>query len=158
MGEDYEAMMNFKLFCGREQVKFDHKPIDLSAGFKKTAEEEEGFCTNGTIELDATISNDDKVLERLLKEWEKPSRIFTRGERKLFIRTVEHHGSVEFTLHDWKGMVEGKYIQNITLVCNTPRQVKLLLRMKNLGKVSYKIRKKYDTGRNKKDCRNAAHD
>ena len=145
MGEDYEAMMNFKLFCGREQVKFDHKPIDLSAGFKKTAEEEEGFCTNGTIELDATISNDDKVLERLLKEWEKPSRKFTMGERKLFIRTVEHHGSVEFTLHDWKGMVEGVYVPNITLVCNTPRQVRLLLRMKNLGKVTYKVRKRHET-------------
>lgn len=147
------------MFCDGKLVQADAKPLNLTEAINNAASEEEGCYPNKsfTAEWNATISN-DKSLEELRKLLAKPSRKFTRGERKLFIRTVEHHGKVEFTLHDWKGMVEGVFVPHIILVCNTPRQVRLLLRMKNLGKVSYKIRKKYDTGSNRKDCRNAAHD
>ena len=140
MGEDYEAM-NFKLFCDGELVQADAKPIDLTEAMNKVVVEEEWPQHKPfTAEWNAVVINDE-LLEKLRKLLPEPSRKFTRGEKMLFIRTVEHHGSVEFTLHDWYGIVNGVYIPYITVVCKSPRQVRLLLRMKNLGKVAYKVRK-----------------
>lgn len=150
MGEDYEAMNNFKLFVGGEPVDLNTKdcqlvaePLDLIGAINKVVEEEETQFSNETFDFNATIESKD-LIEQVRKLFEKPNRVFTRQERKLFMRTVERHGWVEFTFHDWQGAVEGVGIGSICLLCNTPRQMKSLLRLKNVGNVSYKIRKRHE--------------
>ena len=86
----------------------------------------------------------DKVKELLGMK----SRVFTMSERRLFIRTVERYGRVEFTLKDFQGYVEpdcqsvstvAMASGFITIVCTTPRMVRRFLRMRDLGNVSYRI-------------------
>ena len=82
------------------------------------------------------------VTEQLVRQLKPKSRVFTKAERKLFIRTVEHYGKVEFTMKDMTVEVDGIGCGNLTLVCATPAQVKCFLRMKDAGDFSYKTVRK----------------
>ena len=138
MGEDYEAMGNFKLFA-------NGKPIAtaIQANVDFNAEEEPQWKEEiHQHEWSVTLESDKVAKEINVFLALKQDRIYSKRERKLFIRTVEHYGQVEFTLHDWQAKADGFEQGTICLACPTPRSVKTFLRMKGLGKVTYKITKK----------------
>jgi len=138
MGEDYEAMQNFKLFA-------DGKPIAtvIQTNVDFHAEEEPQWKEEiHQHEWSVTLESDKVAKEIMQALGLKQDRIYSKRERKLFIRTVEHYGQVEFTLHDWQAKADGFEQGTICLVCPTPKSVKTFLRIKGLGKVTYKIAKK----------------
>ena len=143
MGEDYEAMQNFKLFAGGKSIA---AAIQANVDFN-AEENDKSACSlydnkNHQYEWGATIESDKVVKDIMQALGIKQDRIYSKRERKLFICTVEHYGQVEFTLHDWQAKADGFEQGIICLVCPTPRSVKTFLRMKGLGKVTYKITKR----------------
>ena len=143
MGEDYEAMQNFKLFA-------IGKPIATATNAKVTIHTEEEPQWKEEIhqhEWSLTLESKQAAKEINVFLGLKQDRIYSKREKKLFIRTVEHYGQVEFTLHDFQAKADGFEQGTICLVCPTPRSVKTFLRMKGLGKVTYKI-----TRRNSWEC------
>lgn len=144
MGEDYEAMGNFKLFANGKPIAtaFDANATKAFNACIEMLSEEEPQEQEHHYEWSATIDSKQMVKEIMQALGLKQDRIYSKRERKLFIRTVEHYGQVEFTLHDWQAKADGFEQGTICLVCPTPKSVKTFLRMKGLGKVTYKITKK----------------
>ena len=134
MGENYEYQL--RLFAGG-------KPVATSAEAMMTSLTPSEIGTplpDGPLKCE--WSGDVRVsglLDAVKEQLGMKSRVFSRSERRLFIRTVEHHGRVDFTLKDWQGHVEGLGCGDITIMCSTPGMVRRFLRMRGFGNVSYRI-------------------
>lgn len=139
MGEDYEEMNNIMLFIGSEPVE-NAVNADIVLG-KDNGAMSVYDNANISCEFEAKIVNPGSLAEL----FKIKSRVFSKAERKCFIRTVEHYGSVEFTLKDFKGYFDGATTPveaEIIVPCNTPKEVKNFLRMRDIGSCSYKIKRR----------------
>lgn len=133
MGEDYST---FPLLIDGKKVEC----VSVSE-MSFSSEEEEWHDENSktyTLTFEGKVNKED--LSKPLKLIAS-SRKFTKAEKKLFIRTVEAHGRVEFILKNVQVQTPlglGKVI----FTCTTPKGVRMILRSRKMGECTYRIIKR----------------
>lgn len=130
MGEEFEPT----IFIGGQQVGIFKDCIAKSIVEDK---EEQKRSNQYSVSLSCSIESDNlskQVWELLFNK----GRRYTKAERKLFIRTVEHYGKVEFTLKNLEVYADGFGSGELVMVCTTPKAVKSFLRMRGVDS-KYKI-------------------
>lgn len=131
MGEELEQT----LFIGGEQIGFSKDCIIES--------KEEQKCSFSQHSVSFSCDFESEKLSKQV--WEllfNKGRRYTKAERKLFIRTVEQYGKVEFTLKNLEVYADGFGSGELVMVCTTPKAVKSFLRMRGVDS-KYKIVKHY---------------